>query len=369
MAATQVLQGFIYRHRLFAKQALRFANRLLPAWAGRRLRGLAEQVAFRIVPDYQGDTLPPIFHYWSGRHVAPRLARIGLQRPEDLYLIESGRRARELRGPVSITSFGAGACGLELWLAASLRAQGIDAHIRCVDFNPALIRRGKASAEAMGLAGCMSFTVADCNRRHDYAGADVIVVNQFFHHVENLADFCADLQRALKPDGILLTADMVGRNGHLPWPSVDAMVQAHWQELDGRQTFDRYFNAQRSRYAPVNHAAYSNEGVCAQDIVSCLGNSFDFSTFITFGGAIMPFVERRIGFNFDPERGADRAFINRVAERDDEALARGDYPGSNMVAVLRHKGTVESPTFDPVSPEQHVRMTARELARVSGNGA
>lgn len=367
MIAGQPLRGFIYRHRYFAKHVLGFANRMLPDWAGRKLRSTVEQIAFRIVPAYQGDTLPPIFHYWSGRHVAPRLARIGLRRPEKLYLVETEKQARQQSGrTVSVVSFGTGACALELWLATTLREKGISARIECVDFNSTLIRQATRKAHTLGLSDCMSFQVADCNHFVSQGRADVIVVNQFFHHVENLEGFCANLNRLLKSDGVLLTADMVGRNGHMPWPAVDVPVQAHWEQLDPVQKFDRYFRARRRRYTAVDHSTYSNEGVRAQDVVRCLANDFDFSTFLTFGGAIMPFVERRIGFNFDPDHAPDQAFINRVAKRDDEALSRGDYPASNMIAVLRHKGRVRQPIFDPVSPDQHMRMTARQTALLTG---
>lgn len=100
----------------------------------------------------------------------------------------------------------------------------------------------------------------------------------------------------------------------------------------------------------------------AQDIVHCLSNSFDFTTFLTFGGAIMPFVERRVGFNFDPQDAADRTFIDEVAERDQTALLNAEYPGSNMIAVLRHKGCAQPGVFHPVTPAEHIRMTADQLS-------
>ena len=362
MIAGRALQSALYRHRYYAKQALGLANRVLPRRTGRWLRGLAEQVAFRVVPQYQGDTLPPIFHYWSGRYVAPLLARIGIGRPEDLFFIETERHARKTGRPISVVSLGTGSCSLEVSLAAALRERGIQATLECVDINASLIQQATTNARALGLTDCMSFKVADCTHYARPAPADVIIVNQFLHHVEDLEAFCASLAHMLAPDGLLLTADMVGRNGHLPWPAVDSVVQSHWKALSPAQQFDRFYNARRTHYAAVDHASYSNEGVRAQDIVHCLSNSFDFTTFLTFGGAIMPFVERRVGFNFDPQDAADRTFIDEVAERDQTALLNAEYPGSNMIAVLRHKGCAQPGAFHPVTPAEHIRMTADQLS-------
>lgn len=57
------LKALVYRHRLLDKQAIAWSARLLPASASRRLRAMAERIAFNVTPQYQGDTLPPIFQY------------------------------------------------------------------------------------------------------------------------------------------------------------------------------------------------------------------------------------------------------------------------------------------------------------------
>jgi len=88
---------------------------------------------------------------------------------------------------------------------------------------------------------------------------------------------------------------------------------------------------------------------------------FDFEVFVTFGGAVMPFIERRIGFNFDPECDEDRDFIRAVQQADAEALAAHRYPASNMIAWIRHKGMGAEPVFFPVSPEAHAGLTEREM--------
>lgn len=361
MDRSNPVEAWIYRHRRHAKRLLGGLARLLPGPVSRRLRALAEHVAFRVVPEYQGDTLPPIFHYWSNRHVRPLAERAGIASAEEMYLSES-RKVALRKGSVSIASIGAGACWLELLLLGKLREEGLDARMACIDSNAALMRKAQAEAVAKSLGDRFSTRVFDCNRPFALDRVDVLIVNQFFHHVEALEVFVASLRASLEPDGVLLTSDVVGRNGHVPWPSVDALVQESWRRLPQRQHFDRYYMEPRERYAAVDHAAYSNEGVRAQDVVACLLDGFEFERFLTFGGAIMPFVERRIGFNFDPASAEDAAFIDGLAARDEAAIWAGDYPASNMIAILRHKGAATSALFAPVSPEQHVAATRRQLA-------
>lgn len=358
------LLTLLYPHRRVVKRGLTLVNRVLPRPLSRRVSAAAEKLAFLATPGYQGDTLPPIFHYWSRRYLAPKLASLGLESPEQLYFRESLRHASAHGGRVSILSLGSGAAHMEVALLARLLATGIDARIECIDFNPGLKSIADAEACRHGVQDALSFRVADCNALVARGTYDIVIVNQFFHHVENLEGFCGAIRAQLAPGGRLLTCDVIGRNGHALWPSVDRHVQRAWRTLEESRRFDRNFNACRHSYASIDHAAYSNEGIRAQDIVACLLRHFEFELFVSYGARIMPFVERRVGFNFDPALESDRIFIDRVADADETAIAAGEYPASNMVAVLGHRGTVADRCHVPVSPHEHVRSTHREIAFV-----
>lgn len=359
------LKAFVYRHRLLAKRAIALLARILPAPASRRLRALAERVAFSVTPQYQSETLPPIFDYWSGRFLAPDAQRLGIDAPEAFFLNHIRRNAAAGNLPVRVLSVGTGACSMEIALAAQLQADGVAARTTCLDFNPALMHRAAATAESRGVATQMTFEARDCNLPFELPLQDVIIVNQFFHHVTELETFCRSLRRSLAPQGVLLSSDIIGRNGHMLWPDVETVVQEAWATLPADKRHDRHFNAVQTRYRPIDHAAYSNEGVRAQDIVACLLAEFDFELFFSFGGAIVPFVERRIGFNFDPQEAADRARIERIHAADAAALAAGRYPAANMIAALRHKGAVAEAVYEPVSPQQHVALTLQQQAKLA----
>lgn len=355
----------IYRNRLLGKRVLASVGRWLPAWLFRPLRSAAEQLAFRVRPDYQSDTLPPIFHYWSERYIAPIMERLGIGSPDQFYFDEIVRQAPSTSGTTRIISFGSGACNLELSLVQRLTEAGIDCHLTCIDFNAKLLATAKSNASERTLSGHISFIVQDCNRPSHLGNADVIIVNQFFHHVEQLEIFVAALNAALDDDGVLLSSDVIGRNGHLLWPDVGTMVSRYWETLAPVQRMDRYFDSVQNEYVQVDHSAYSNEGIRAQDVVESLLQHFDFETFLTFGGCIIPFVERRIGFNFDPANECDTAFIDRVQAADALALESEAFPAANMLALLRKKGCAKHQSHYPVSAERHVAMTREQRDKLA----
>ena len=209
------LRAFAHRHRLPAKRLVTGLVRVLPGSAGRRLRALAEQVAFRVRPEYQGDTLPPIFHFWSARFLHPVLQDHGIGSPESFYLQKI--LGAEADGPIlRVVSYGAGSCALELDIAEALRDRGVAFEMACVDFNEAQLQRASAAAASRGLLPAVRFLAADCNAIADPPPADVIVVNQFFHHVEDLESFTAALRRSLSTRGRIRHARHIRTRGSGP---------------------------------------------------------------------------------------------------------------------------------------------------------
>ena len=360
----RTLLDIVYARRLHVKRVVSIAGRMLPAPLFRPLRAAAEQIAFRARPEYQGDTLPPIFHYWSQRHFGTRGRAASIASPEQFYFDEIFAAAQP-GAALRILSVGSGACAMEIALASRLSDSGIDAHVACVDFNASLLRNAAQVARQKGLGDRLSFLELDCNRQPRFPVSDVILVNQFFHHVQDLEGFCKALAAALVEGGRLLSSDIIGRDGHLLWPDVEAEVARFWNALPATQRMDRYFGRCEARYRPVDHSAYSNEGIRAQDVVACLLEVFDFEVFFTFGGSIMPFVERRVGFNFDPALAEDRGLIDRIDEADQAALSAGRYPPSNMVAALRHKGMATRRLHVPISPAQYLQATMTQKAKAA----
>ena len=165
--------------------------------------------------------LPGIFHYWSVKHLRPKLNAFGFDDITD-FLTQSLVAA----APRHIVSLGSGNCDLEIELAQGLEAAGLDRFtFDCVDLNEAMLERGRAAALEAGLADHFNFIQADLNEwraAHDY---DAAIANQSLHHVVNLEGLFDEVKRALAPRGVLIAADMIGRNGHRRWPEALEIVE------------------------------------------------------------------------------------------------------------------------------------------------
>jgi SAM-dependent methyltransferase len=328
------------------------------------MRALTERIAFTLTPQYQSDTLPPIFDYWSSLYLSPAAKAFGIETPEAFYLDHILEKCQQKDRHVRVLSVGCGTATMEMELAERLRQAGHCVSFACMDFNPALMKSATMVASERGLSNGVRFDVFDCNDPFELPEHDVIVVNQFFHHVTELEVFCRSLCRSLAQDGVVVTSDVVGRNGHQLWPSALDQVNHFWSQLPPEKTFDRHTGKQESQYRSIDHAAYSNEGVRAQDVVACLMAEFDFDQFLTFGGAIMPFVERRVGFNFHPDIEQDRKLIRTFGAIDQVALEEGLYPPVNMIASLRHKGRVTDPRHSPITPDDYIERVRQQVKLV-----
>ena len=359
------LKSALYHHRKPLKRLIALSRNLMPAPLERRFMQWMETLAFNLTPQHQSDTLPPIFMYWADRYIRPKFQQLGAQSPEDFYGIEILNIAQRKPDQVlRIISLGAGNGDLEIRLAQRLRDHGLRFSLTAVDLNRANIERGRANAIAAGLGEQMQFHAGDCLALLGWPPHDVVIVNQFLHHVDQLERFCELLDELTDADGVILSSDVIGRNGHLLWPGVAEEVQAFWQQLPADKTLDRGDGQLKQYYPEVDHAAYSNEGVRAQDIVAALLTRFEFDLFLTFGAVIIPFVERRFGFNFDIDAQADRDFIDAVAARDEALLASGIFPAANMFAVLCKPGRAQRRWQQPISAERHAELTRAEIAKL-----
>ena len=88
------------------------------------------------------------------------------------------------------------------------------------------------------------------------------------------------------------------------------------------------------------------EGIRSQDILPLLLSQFHFELFVAYGNVIDPFVDRAFGHNFDATAQWDRDFIDRVHQRDEEAILAGWIKPVHMEAVVGK----ETPETNPLSP-------------------
>jgi SAM-dependent methyltransferase len=301
--------------------------------------------------------LPPIFHYWSNRYLRPKLEAFGFAHPDAFFALYVGRALRlRQEGRGIVASIGAGNCDTEIRLAQALVAQGFDGfEIECIDLNRRMLERGAADARAAGLEGSMRFTQADFNKWTPARRYDAIVANQSLHHGLALEHLLDAIRGALAPNGLFVTSDMIGRNGHQRWPEARAIVDEFWTELPSAYRRNLQLGRHEERFLDWDCAGDGFEGIRAQDVLPLLIERFAFDLFIAFGNVIDPFIDRSFGHHFDANNARDRDFIDRVHARDEAEIAAGRLTPTHMMAVMRVGGAGAPLTVGGLTPERCVR--------------
>ncbi|RPH98920.1 MAG: class I SAM-dependent methyltransferase [Lysobacterales bacterium] len=302
--------------------------------------------------------LPDIFHYWSNRYLRPMFEPFGFSSPNDFFL-QYIRRACAQNGArdTSIVSIGAGNCDLEIDLGEQLLAAGLgNFRIDCVEINGNMLDRARARVADSMLAPKLRFLRQDFNRWRPGRGAyDVIMANQSLHHVLELEHLFDAIRDGLAEEGLFLTSDMIGRNGHQRWPEALAMLKDFWAELPEAYRYNRLLQRQEPTY--INHDCSTEgfEGIRAQDVLPLLLERFHFELFVPYGNLVFVFIDRPFGHNFDATGEWDRDFVDRVHAADESALLDGRIKPTSMLAALRLK-PVETRLRDPrLTPQFSVR--------------
>jgi SAM-dependent methyltransferase len=309
--------------------------------------------------------LPDIFHYWSNRYIRPKLEGFGFSTPEDMFhFYVAGQWQQSPNTPKRIVSLGCGNCELEISLARTLLTKGLrDFTIKCIDLNEEMLRRAATDARVNGLGGGgLVFECCDLNRWAPVEDYDAVLANQSLHHIAALESLFDGVWKSLRPSGVFLISDIIGRNGHQRWPEALRLVQAFWRRLQPSYRFNHERLLYHESFEDWDCSATGFEGIRCQDILPLLLRSFHFEMFIGFGNIVDPFVDRGFGPNFDPAYERDRVFIDEVHERDEAGLMSGELKPTHMLAALvkEDRGSPRR-LIGPLTPEYCVRdNSARE---------
>jgi len=301
--------------------------------------------------------LPPIFHYWSNRHLLPKLQQFGFNSPAGMFAKQldllCGSEAISRPSRVKrFLSLGAGNCDLEIELARSLKG---DFTLDCVDLNTTMLERGQRVAESAGLASRLNFIPADLNRWEATDEYDAIIANQSLHHILNLESLFAEVRRSLRPGGQFLISDMIGRNGHQRWPEALDVIHEYWRRLPPSYRFNQLVGYYEELYQSWDCSIEGFEGVRSQDILPLLVEQFHFHLFIPYGNVIDPFIDRAFGCHFDSSTEWDRTFIDEVHQRDEHELASGRLKPTHMIAIVEAEPCTAPRFSEYLSPASCVR--------------
>lgn len=301
--------------------------------------------------------LPEIFHYWANKFLLPQHSQFGITNPEQFYFLYAERQCARKQGEhIDIVSIGSGNCDVEAQIAAELLAANHrDFSIECVDINEAMLDRGRNHAGQLGVSANLKFTRADFNRWQPESTYDVVIANQALHHVIELEDLFATIKTHLRPQGLFLTSDMIGRNGHARWPEAMEALRPFWAELPEPYRFNRLMKRYEHELMYHDCSTHGFEGIRAQDILPLLVQNFHFELFLPFANIIFSFIDRPFGHNFDASAQWDRDFIDRVHQRDEEGLRSGELKPTQMMAAMQNE-PVETKLVHPrLTPEFCIR--------------
>lgn len=344
--------------RLLRKFLVRFPwlfralNRWLPDPVLRGLRRLAEKLKYNQVSAVHA--MPPICHYWGEQHLVPLLREAGFDGHHD-FLLKHLERFRA-HAPLRIVSIGCGNCEPDILLLCTLRDRGFGAlRYECIEFNAAMLERGKAEAERQGVAQYMVFTHKDIGHWRPQTPYEVVFASQFLHHVQDLERLFDTVRAALTDDGLFLVDDIIGRNGHMRWPEALDIVNALWAELDVKYKYHHLHGQTNLQFVNWDCSLTGFEGIRAQDILPLLREYFFFESFLAYGNLIDVFIERHYGPNFDVDSPQDRAFIDRVHALDQASLEAGHITPTHLLAALRKSPPPQQTVLRNLRPEFCVR--------------
>jgi len=304
--------------------------------------------------------LPKIYNVWSAKYVAPKVRAVfGVAGIEEFYARYALQYAAERPDEVvDITSLGAGNGDFEVGIAGLLKANGLDRfRFQCLDINPAMLGRGREIAAKAGLAANFEFIEADASQWTSAAPVGMVMAHHSLHHFERLELTFDSVKRAIGENGYFVSADMIGRNGHMRWPEALAVIDDIWRTMPDRYKYNHLLKRFEKHYENWDCSTESFEGIRAQDILPLLVQRFHFDAFVGFGNLPDLFVDRCFGHNLDPNNAEDVAFIDRVGELNERLIDDGTIKPTQMLAVMRAGGSGPCRCHKHWTPQFCVRRT------------
>jgi len=283
--------------------------------------------------------LPQIFHYWSGKYLAPHVKDVfGLDNLYEVFAAELRASILNAGGNPDILSIGSGDACIEIAVAKYMRAAGFTGFkFHCVELNPHLVGRAEAAARDDGLREHFEFHVADLSTWQANQTYGAAFAHHSLHHIVALEHVFDQVRDHLDDNGSFVTADMIGRNGHMRWPEALNVISELWTRIPQRYKYHHIWGREVDPYDNWDCSGEGFEGIRAQDILPCLIERFHFSKLCVWGGILDPFVDRGYGHNFDPNRPEDLAFIDELWAREIDLLRTRTITPTVMVATMRKK--------------------------------
>lgn len=256
--------------------------------------------------------LGPIYHYWMTKHIRPRLAEVfGVPEAMLFYAKYAAEAMSQPGAGRGILSLGSGECAWEIALIKALRGMGeSDFVIEATELSSLRFEHARANAAQEGVEKYLTLTELDLNTWRPDRGYSVVIAKDTLHHLVNLEHIFDAIHEALEEDGLFLTTDMIGRNGHMRWPEALEIIQGIWRFMPDRYKTNHQLKRIEKEYDNWDCSKGGFEGIRAQDILPLLVEKFSFRAFLGFGNLTDIFIERGFGHNLSVDNPHDTGFID-----------------------------------------------------------
>lgn len=230
-------------------------------------------------------------------------------------------------------SLGSGPGGMEIEYAKQSRGSAFT----CMDLNPGLLDLGRERAASLGLD--MEFIAADLNTVElPQRAFDVVYCAASLHHIIELERLAEQITRALKPDGELITVDVVTPNGYMMAPRTREIARAIWKTLPARFRVNHTAGPHPALDSDLWESDTSQHGMeCVRsgDILPVLDRAFEVRQFVPYFSISRRFLDTMYGPNYALDQPLDKAIFEWIWALDREYIDSGTLPPETFFGIYR----------------------------------
>lgn len=280
--------------------------------------------------------LGPIYHYWIDKHIRPRIPLVF--DVSNVLLIYTKFAFEAMRRPGAsrrILSLGAGDCLHEISMIKELRKMGeTDFIVEAIELSPSRFDRARASAAKEGVESHLILNEGDLNTWVSDRKYSAVIAKDTLHHIVELEHLFEAVRDSLEEDGVFLTTDMIGRNGHMRWPEALELIQGVWKLMPEHYKTNHQLKRVEKEYDNWDCSKSGFEGIRVQDILPLLVEKFTFTNFLGFGNLPDIFIERGFGHNLSVYNPHDTGFIDFLEQLNSLLIDLGYLKPTMIYAVM-----------------------------------
>jgi SAM-dependent methyltransferase len=220
-------------------------------------------------------------------------------------------------------------------------AVGLCEHFEACDLSPEAIEVAEDEARKAGVAGRISYRVADLNTVElARAAYDFVIAAQSLHHVEALEHLLDEVHASMTDDGVFVVQEYVGPSRFQSGAEVvelwNGVLAALPRELRVEPGTGNVRESLRPPAADAVAGVDPSESVRSGEILPLLEERFRVTYRADFGGTLLHLPLADILVNFDPDDPKDAALVDLMCLYEETLIEHGVIP-SDFTYVVAEK--------------------------------